>query len=186
MMTRVTNALIVRSSLAVLICILILTKGVQGSTKTTVYMRQKDSSLVIGKPLPDITLQTANGTVVKLSALKGKVLLVDFWASWCMPCRAAIPHLKTLYQKYHDKGFEILSISIDQKDKAWKTAMLKEAMPWQQAIDAYEDGKEASVLMGTLGIQSVPFAIMLDKDGKVMQINPEAGQIDSLLARLYP
>src|SRR5476651_1294963 len=77
----------------------------------------QNSNLVKGKPLPDFTMQTPDGTSIKLSSLKGHVVLIDFWASWCMPCRAAIPHLKELYKKYHEKGFEVLSVSIDQNNK---------------------------------------------------------------------
>ncbi|WP_114936964.1 TlpA family protein disulfide reductase [Mucilaginibacter endophyticus] len=138
-------------------------------------------NLTVGKPLPVFELQTADGKTIKLSSVKGKVVLVDFWASWCMPCRAAIPHLKELYKQYHTKGFEILSISIDQNSKAWKNAMLKEAMPWQQGIDRYEEGKDASIMMSALGIQSVPFAIMLDAGGKVILVNPAAADMDGYL-----
>lgn len=169
-----------------LLCLLGLTKEAQGAgmVRADTVVKQNDN-LVTGKPLPDLRLQTADGTTFNLATLKGKIVLVDFWASWCMPCRASIPHLKALYQQYNDKGFDILSVSIDQNNKAWKTAMLKEAMPWLQAIDKYENGKDASVLMNELGIQSVPFAIMLGKDGKVILINPDVAQIDALLAKQF-
>jgi thiol-disulfide isomerase/thioredoxin len=145
----------------------------------------QNSNLVKGKPLPDFNLQTPDGTSIKLSSLKGHVVLIDFWASWCMPCRAAIPHLKELYKKYHEKGFEILSVSIDQNSKAWNNAMQKEAMPWPQAIDKYDAGKDASAVMIAFGITSVPFAIMLDKEGKVMQVNPIAAEIDQQLLEAF-
>ena len=142
-------------------------------------------NLIVGKPLPAFELQTAGGKSIKLSSVKGNVVLVDFWASWCIPCRAAIPHLKGLYKQYHAKGFEIVSISIDQNNKAWKNAMLKEAMPWQQGIDKYEDGKDASVMMNALGIQSVPFAIVLDAEGNVILINPTSSDIDIQLKKIF-
>jgi thiol-disulfide isomerase/thioredoxin len=144
-----------------------------------------NSNLTVGKNLPVFNLQNNGGKLIKISSIKGKVVLIDFWASWCMPCRAAIPHLKELYKKYRQSGFEILSVSIDQNNKAWKNAMLKEAMPWQQAIDKYEAGKDASVVMNTLGIQSVPFAILLDGEGKVVLINPEASGIDEYLNKIF-
>lgn len=142
-------------------------------------------NLIVGKPLPAFELQTAGGKSIKLSSVKGKVVLVDFWASWCMPCRAAIPHLKELYKQYHAKGFEIVSVSIDQNNKAWKSAMFKEAMPWEQGIDRYEDGKDASVMMNALGIQSVPFAIVLDAAGNVVLINPAASDIVTYLKKTF-
>lgn len=142
-------------------------------------------NLVTGKTLPQFTVQTDAGNALKLLSLKGRVLLIDFWASWCMPCRAAIPHLKELYKKYHAEGFEILSISIDQNSKAWKNAMLKEGMPWQQAIDKYDEGKDASVIMEALSIQSVPFAIVLNADGKVALINPASADVDRHLNKVF-
>lgn len=142
-------------------------------------------NLTVGKALPVFNLQSSSGKVIKTSSVKGKVVLIDFWASWCMPCRASIPHLKELYKKYHSSGFEILSVSIDQNSKAWKNAMLKEAMPWQQAIDKYEEGKDASVVMDAWGIQSVPFAVLLDVEGKVILINPEASGIDEYLNKTF-
>ncbi|GGA97982.1 TlpA family protein disulfide reductase [Mucilaginibacter rubeus] len=142
-------------------------------------------NLLVGKPLPAFELQTAGGKSIKLSSVKGKVVLVDFWASWCMPCRAAIPHLKELYKQYRAKGFEIVSVSIDQNSKAWKNAMLKEAMPWQQGIDKYEEGKDASVMTNALGIQSVPFAIVLDAEGNVILINPTSSDIDIQLKKIF-
>ncbi|EHQ28068.1 TlpA family protein disulfide reductase [Mucilaginibacter paludis] len=142
-------------------------------------------NLTIGKTLPQFTLQTPDGTAIKMSSVKGKVVLVDFWASWCMPCRASIPHLKQLYQKYHADGFEILSVSIDQNNKAWKNAMLKEAMPWPQVIDHYDAGMDASTLMLSLGIASVPFVMMLDDEGKVVTINPAKEETDDQLKKIF-
>lgn len=146
---------------------------------------QTNLNLIVGKALPAFTLRGADGRPVKSSAIKGRVVLIDFWASWCVPCRAAIPHLKDLYSQYHQSGFEILSVSIDQNSKAWKNAMLKEAMPWLQAIDKYEAGQDASVMMNLLGIQSVPFAILLYNEGKVILINPEARSIDDYLRNTF-
>lgn len=143
------------------------------------------SNLVVGKTLPQFTLQTPDGTAIKMSSVQGKVVFIDFWASWCMPCRASIPHLKELYQKYHADGFEILSVSIDQNNKAWKNAMLKENMPWQQVIDHYAAGMDSSELMSSLGIASVPFVLMLDKEAKVLMINPAKEEIDEQLKKIF-
>lgn len=168
---------------------LALSTGWRAEGKASLSKKQdtvaSSQKLTVGKPLPVFELQTADGKSIKSSSVKGKVVLIDFWASWCMPCRAAIPHLKELYKQYHAKGFEIVSISIDQNSKAWKNAMLKEAMPWQQGIDKYEDGKDASVMMNALGIQSVPFAIVLDAAGNVILINPTASDIDMQLKKVF-
>src|ERR1700710_140773 len=73
---------------------------------------------VLHHPAADFTLKTPAGEDLQLSSLKGQYVIVDFWASWCMPCRAAIPHLKELYTKYHESGLEIISVSIDDKQDA--------------------------------------------------------------------
>ncbi|AYL93883.1 TlpA family protein disulfide reductase [Mucilaginibacter celer] len=162
---------------------------VAGAKPVAAYTRQQADTVgqgvEVGKVLPAFGLQGSNGKPLKSSAVKGRVVLIDFWASWCMPCRASIPHLKELYKKYQKSGFEILSVSIDQNSRAWKSAMLKEAMPWQQAIDKYEAGKDASVMMNALGIQSVPFALLLDDSGKVIAVNPAAEDIDALLKKIF-
>jgi thiol-disulfide isomerase/thioredoxin len=172
--------------LLLLVCLSVFVKGAQAGILGQIdTIKTQNGNLSVGKPLPNISVHTAKGDELKPSSIKGKVVLIDFWASWCMPCRASIPHLKALYQKYHDMGFEILSISIDQNNKAWVTAMLKETMPWQQAIDRYPDGKDLSVLTNALGIKSVPFVIVLGPDGKVLQVNPSAKEIDNILERTF-
>src|ERR1700754_1806192 len=85
----------------------------------------------------DFTLKTPGEEDLSLSSLKGQYVIVDFWASWCMPCRAEIPHLKELYVQYHAAGLEIVSISIDAHPEAWKRAMGQEQMPWKQLMDTY-------------------------------------------------
>jgi thiol-disulfide isomerase/thioredoxin len=185
MSKKTFNATVLKNCLLLLCLLALATKAQAAITGSADTVIKQNDNLAIGKPLPNLSLQTADGATVNLVALKGKVILVDFWASWCMPCRASIPHLKALYQQYSDKGFDILSVSIDQNNKAWKTAMLKEAMPWLQAIDKYENGKDASVLMNVLGIQSVPFVIILGKDGRVMLINPDGTQIETALTKQF-
>ena len=83
-------------------------------------------------------------------------LLIDFWASWCRPCRAEIPNLKKAYELYHDKGFDILSVSIDDEDAAWRKALDKEQMPWTNCRDTEKDIRE------TYGVQSIPMLVAVD------------------------
>jgi thiol-disulfide isomerase/thioredoxin len=172
--------------LLLLFCACISTKYSQaGPLHIADTIASHDSGLIKGKIIPDFTLQTADGGSVKLSSLKGHAVLIDFWASWCMPCRASIPHLKELYEKYHRLGLEILSVSIDQNHKAWENATLKEKMPWKQAIDLYKDGKESSEMMTALGIASVPFVIILNKEGKVELVNPTGPEADEQLKTMF-
>lgn len=141
--------------------------------------------IAVGRVAPAFTLTNAEGADVALSAYRGHILFIDFWASWCMPCRASIPHLKEAYAKYHDDGFDILSVSIDAKPAAWNKALAKEQMPWAQVLDVYTEGNATSAVAAKYGALSVPFTVMLDTAGKVLAINPTHGGIDSLLNKVY-
>lgn len=121
------------------------------------------SKLKPGKPMPIVAYKDANGNPVSIDSYKGKYLLVDFWASWCGPCRKAIPSLKTIYEKYNIKGFEILGISIDKDEKAWRKALTEEAMPWKQTLSP--DINETMKLFNFSGIPTLYF---IDKEGKIV------------------
>jgi thiol-disulfide isomerase/thioredoxin len=137
------------------------------------------------KPASDFTLKTPAGEDLRLSSLKGQYVLVDFWASWCGPCRAEIPHLKELYTKYHGSGLEILSISIDAHTEAWKKALAQEQMPWQQVLDSYSGTGNYSDICGAYGVAAIPYTVLLDKDGIVIAINPEPHSIDKQLKKIF-
>ena len=104
----------------------------------------------------------ANGTQIRLESLRGKVVLVDFWASWCRPCRMEIPNFKKMYDAYHQAGFEIYSVSVDNDVMAWKRALEQEKMPWPNVRD---DQKVYSTLFN---VASIPFTILIDKEGKIV------------------
>lgn len=147
----------------------------------TVAAKKVHSPIALHEVAPDFTLKDAEGKDISLSSFRGKIVLVDFWASWCRPCRAMIPKLKDLYAKYHVTGFEILSVSADASPGAWKKALAQEQMSWQQVIDSYADGNEFGNLWLQYKIAAVPYAILLDKDGKVMAIDPTEKEMEIFL-----
>jgi thiol-disulfide isomerase/thioredoxin len=129
------------------------------------------------KKAPEISLSDTSGKVVKLSSLKGKVVLIDFWASWCGPCRRANSTLKKLYTKYKDKGFEIYSISLDDSEEDWKEAINEDKTKWLHVIDDmnYAQGWK---------IQYIPTTFLIDKEGNFAAYNPALGKLDKLIEKL--
>ncbi len=137
-----------------------------------------EKATAIGAAAPDFTLESVSGTNVALSSLKGKYVLVDFWASWCAPCRQENPNVVKAYSKYADKGFDILSVSLDRDSAAWKKAILDDGLTWTQVIDG--DGAIAN----TYGVVGIPFTLLLDKEGNIIAKNLRGNQLEERLAEL--
>lgn len=119
----------------------------------------------LGRVAPDFAYSTPDGKKLGAKDFRGKLLLIDFWASWCGPCRGEIPYLKKYYDQFKDKGVEFLSVSIDAKDADWRKALDAEQMAWTQVL-APNAGKEIAKLYQFSGI---PFIILIDKDGKIVE-----------------
>ncbi len=132
----------------------------------------------IGAIAPDFTLESVNGDAVTLSSLKGKYLLVDFWASWCKPCRQENPNVVKAYSEYASKGFEVLSVSLDRDSAAWKKAITEDGLTWTQVIDGTGD------VATTYGVKGIPFTLLLDKEGKIVAKNLRGPALEEKLKEL--
>ncbi len=131
-----------------------------------------------GKIAPEILLPDASGKSIALSSLKGKVVLIDFWASWCAPCRMKNEALHSVYDKYKLKGFEIYGVSVDYEASNWRNAVQQDAINWLQVNDAY--GRVST----QWAIQYIPQSYLLDKDGRMIAINPDEKKLDKLLQKM--
>jgi len=144
----------------------------------------------VGQPAPEIALPDVNGKIKKLSDLKGKVVLLDFWASWCGPCRRANPHVVEMYHKYNKKGFEVFNVSLDGLDdrsksrfqgkkleqmmanqkQRWIDAIKKDQLSWDYHVSDLKkwDSEGASLY----GVRSIPTTFLIDKEGNIAALNP--------------
>jgi thiol-disulfide isomerase/thioredoxin len=135
------------------------------SVKTMHDMIEKILSVAVGKEAPDIKLPTPEGKELSLSSFRGKLVLVDFWASWCAPCRKEMPNVVKVYKKYHDKNFEIFGVSLDQDMNRWVEAIKSDGITWPQVSDLKYWNSE---VVKTYGIEGIPFTVLVDKDGKIL------------------
>lgn len=136
-----------------------------------------------GIPAPEFTLKDKEGNPISLASLRGKYVLLDFWASWCVPCRESMPHLKELYAEYHDKGLEILGISTDSDPEDWKQALTEVDAPWVHVLDETPDKREPSRIAGIYGVHAVPTLFLIDPDG-MMVGKVEHDSLNVVLQRL--
>jgi thiol-disulfide isomerase/thioredoxin len=132
---------------------------------------------------PEITLPDPTGTEVSLSSTRGSVVLLDFWAGWCPPCRAENPNLVKAYDKFHDKGFEIFQVSLDQDRDVWLDAIEDDKLGrWYHVSDLLYWKSE---VVSLYGIESIPTNYLLDRDGKVIASNLRGEALNEKLEEIF-
>lgn len=146
------------------------------------YAKAQRERLASGKMAPEFSLPTPNGKKnISIKDYRGKYLLIDFWASWCGPCRKAIPHVKEVYDKYKKQGFEVLSVSVDKDDKAWRKAMDEEKMSWDQ-VCAPNSGKQ---VMQDYQFNGIPHLVLIDKEGNIIAKGITPDDLNKELEKIF-
>jgi len=151
----------------------------------TQIKKQKDDANILapGKPAPDFEeLMADRTTKMKLSDLKGKVVLLDFWASWCGPCRKENPNVVNVYNKYKDKGFTVMNVSLDDNLDRWKQAIIDDGLVWPNHVsDLRKWNSQAAQLYGVRGI---PFTVLIDQNGNIVQTNLRGAALEEAVSTL--
>jgi len=139
------------------------------------------AQLRIGEAVPEIELPNKADSLVKLSSFTGKVVLVDFWASWCAPCRQANPYIQKLYKKYKENGFEVFAVSLDVKKEAWIKAVKQDKLSYTGVIDNM--GWNSKVAE-RFYIDQLPTNFLIDRTGKIVAINIEGKEMFDAVKKL--
>ena len=143
---------------------------------------EKLRRLAVGSPAPEITLPDPDGKIIKLSSLKGSYVLIDFWASWCGPCRKENPNIVKLYNMYHGKGFDIYGVSLDRNGEDWVKAIETDGLTWTQVSDLKYFESEAA---REYNINAIPFSVLLDREGIIIAKNLRGKMLEDKLAELF-
>jgi peroxiredoxin len=148
------------------------------AVKRSLEAKMKEMQGLVGQPAPEISLPDINGKEVKLSSFRGKYVLVDFWASWCGPCRNENPNVVKAYNKYKDKNFTVLGVSLDEEKDDWGKAIQKDGLTWTHVSDLKHWN---SVVVPLYHIEGIPYNVLVDPNGTVIAENLRGPMLEAKL-----
>ena len=132
---------------------------------------------------PEIAMKNPAGKIIKLSSLRGKVVLLDFWASWCGPCRRESPNVLRLYKHYKDKGFTVFSVSLDEDAASWKQAIAKDGLIWPNHVSDLMGWKTPMTQL--YQFESIPHTVLIDKEGKIIATGLRGESLEQKLKEIF-
>jgi thiol-disulfide isomerase/thioredoxin len=143
----------------------------------------QSKTFITGVEAPDFAQTTPEGNSLNLKSLRGKVVLIDFWASWCGPCRRENPNVVAMYNKYNPKGFDILSVSLDSDKSRWVDAIQQDGLLWKNHISDLKGWKNTAAQL--YSVSSIPQTLLIDKDGKIIARNLRGDQLGEVLKNIF-
>ncbi len=144
------------------------------------WYKSRQPRFGVGELAPDFTAVLADGSAAKRSDLRGKMVLLHFWGSWCGPCRAENPHLVELYHKYHDKGFDIFSIGVETNTTAWQKAIERDGLIWPR--HSVDTAKFGGAIARQYNVHSIPATFLILPNGVIAGVNLSPNQMDKMLS----
>ena len=163
------------------------TKGVKGQYNDIPLRaaEDKEDAISIGQTAPDIVLNSLAGEEISLNSLRGRMVLIDFWAAWCGPCRKDNPYLVDIYHKYKDKefingsGFTIYSVSLDKDKESWLAAIEQDSLEWEYHVSDLKGRQSAAIKV--YEVRSIPYNVLIDGDGIIRAVGLRRGILDDKL-----
>jgi thiol-disulfide isomerase/thioredoxin len=173
---------------AIVFSAILLTSSQSEYSDAIIASNGQIASLSVGDKAPEIQMRDPQGNIRKLSDLKGKVVLIDFWASWCRPCRMENPNVVRTYSQYKDAafkngdGFEVFSVSLDQNKAAWHKGILQDKLTWENHVSDLQSWRNAAAQQ--YNVNSIPATFLLDGEGIIIKKNLRGKALENTLASL--